>query len=43
MNAEETKVQTQVHSTFISEGFDNNLTLMARKGDTLGLRPSVFN
>jgi hypothetical protein len=38
LSAEETKVLTQVHSTFISEGFNNNLTLMARKGDTLGLR-----
>ena len=38
LNAKETKVLTQVHSTFISEGFDNNLTLMARKGDTFGLR-----
>ena len=37
LSAEETKVLTQVHSTFISEGFNNNLTLLARKGDTSGL------
>ena len=38
LSAEETKVLTQVHSTFISEGFNNNLRLMARQVDTLGLR-----